>query len=169
VTNPIIPLDIPNARVPLTERRGIMPQHIVRFLTDLVRRLGGERRDYVREARTRAYESEAMVLALLRGISTGYYHTPSNPLSYTASSTTTATINVAQHTRSTAAATIQAGSVANVARGQVHYVYYDDVGNAGGAVTFASATSVANLTAAGRKLVGAIYVEEPTPTGGAPT
>lgn len=169
MTNPIIPLDYPNARVRVVDKGGLFERHIVRLVTDIINRLGGQREDYVREARAKALEAEAMMRALTRGLTTGYYHTPAEDeiLSYTDASTTTATITVAEHTRSTAAATIEAGSVSGVTRGSVYYVYYDDAGNAGGAVTFAASTDVSILTAAGRRTIGAIYVEPPAPTGSA--
>ena len=169
MANEIIPLDIPNARVPVVDKHGVLAKHIVRLITDIIRRLGGQRQDYVQQARAAALESQAMVLAVLRGVSAGYYHTPSNPLSFTATSATQATIVIAEHTRSTAASTIAAGTILSVSRGAVYYVYYDDAGNAGGSVSFSATTSVASLTTAGRKLVGAIYVDTPTPTGGTAT
>ena len=166
MANPIIPLDVPNPRVPVVDKQGIMALHVVRFLVDVVRRLGGQRQDYIQSARAAALESQAMVLAVLKGVTTGYHHVPAHPLTAAATSASLATITVAEHTRSTAAATIATGTVTGVARGQVHFVYYDDAGDAGGTVTFAATTSVASLTTAGRKLVDAIYVEPTPPTGG---
>lgn len=168
MANPIIPLDYPNLRLPgVMPQTGLFERHIGRLLTDLIRRLGGQREDHVREARAAALESQAMMLAVLRGASTGYYHTPAHPLSYEATSETAATVSVASHTRSTAGATIAAGSVAGVTRGAVNFIYYDDAGNAGGTVTFYATTSAASLSTAGRKIVDAIYVEGPPPSPGA--
>jgi hypothetical protein len=163
MTNPVIPLNIPNARIPVVDERRLAPQHMARFFTDLVRRLGGQRSDYIQEGRNAALETQAMMLAVLRGIATGYYHTPSDPLDFTATGQTTATITIAQHTRSTAAATIKAGTVSGVTRGFVYFVYYDDAGNAGGTVTFHATTDVSILTSAGRRVVGAIHVQDPSP------
>ena len=168
MANPIIPLDYPNLRLPgVAPQTGFLERHISRLLTDIVRRLGGQREDHVREARAAALETQAMTLAVLRGVTTGYYHTPAHPLTYTSTSETAATITIAAHTRSTASATIAAGTVTGVTRGAVNYVYYDDAGNAGGTVTFYATTSVASLTTAGRKVVDAIFVEGPPPSPGA--
>lgn len=164
-----IPLDFPDARVAVVDQKGVMALPLLRLLVDIIRRLGGQRRDYVAAARNTALANQAMLRATMAGVPTGYYHTPSEDqiLDFTATSPTTATITIAQHTRSTAAATIQAGSVAGVTRGEAYFVYYNDAGNAGGAVTFFASTSVADVIAVGRKLVGAIYVAEPPPSGGA--
>lgn len=170
MSNPIIPLDIPPAHVrPLDDGR-FFERHLVRLITDIVRRLGGQRADYIRQARSAALAAQAMTRALARGLTTGYYHTPAEDeiLAYTVTSATLATITIAQHTRSTAGATIVAGSVTGVTRGETYYVYYSDAGDAGGAVTFLATTDVSVLTAAGVRVVGAIYVEEPAPTGGTP-
>lgn len=166
MSNPVIPLNIPNARIRIADREGVMAQHIARFITDVTRRLGGQREDFIQTARSTALESQAMVLAILKGITTGYSQSPSQPLSYAPATTTTADIAIAQHTRSTAAATIIAGTVAGVTRGSVYYVYYDDAGNAGGAVTFHATTDVTILTAAGRRIVGAVHVDNVSPSGG---
>jgi hypothetical protein len=169
MSNAVIKLDTPNPRVAVIERGAqIFAPHIIRLITDIIRRLGGQRSDFVQEARNAAFANRAMLRALTRGITTGYYHTPAEDqiLDFTPTSATTATITIAQHTRSTAAATIAAGSVTGVTRGATYYVYYDDAGDAGGTVTFNATTDVSGLTTAGRKTVGAIYVENPSPTGG---
>lgn len=169
MTNPVIGLDFPNPRIAVVSKEGLLfVPHILRLVTDIIRRLGGQRADHVREARVMALVGQAMMRAVTFGIATGYYHAPSEDeiLSYAATSSTLATISVAQHTRSTAAATIQAGSVTGVTRGLVYYVYYADAGNAGGAVTFAATTDVSILTVAGRRTIGAIYIEPTPPTGG---
>lgn len=168
MSNAVIKLDIPNARIPVLERDRLLTKPMVQFFTDLVRRLGGQRTDFVAEARGVTLANQAMLRALTFGITTGYYHTPSEAdiLDFTPTSATTATITVAEHTRSTAAAIIQAGSIAGVTRGLTYYVYYDDVGNAGGAVTFAATTDVSILTVAGRKTISALYVAPPSPAAG---
>ena len=168
LANPVIPLDIPQPGTPLTRRDGVMTSHAARLLHDIVRRTGGQRSDFIQEARNVALETQALVTLLVQGLIPEYATlTPATGLlSATATSSTLATISVAAHTRSTASAAIQAGSVAGVTRGSVYYVYYSDPTNAGGAVTFAATTSATVLSAAGNKLVGALYVEPPAPTGG---
>lgn len=168
MSNTPIPLDMPNLRIGIIDSPGgLMTSPFGRLITDIIRRLGGQRVDFVQDARTIAYENQAMVLAILRGITLGYYHNPANPLDFTATTATTATITVSAHTRSTAASPLQAGSVATpVARGATYYVYYADAGNLGGAVTYLATTDVSGLTTAGRKLVGAVYVENPAPAAG---
>jgi hypothetical protein len=169
VSNPLINLDIPNAAIRVVDRGGKFERHVVRLFTDIIRRLGGQREDHVREARATAFEAEAMLRAAMFGMTTGYYHTPaeSQILDYEATSASSATITVAEHTRSTAAATLAAGSVTGVTRGQTYYVYYDDAGNAGGSQTYLASTDVSVVTAAGRRVIGALYVEPAPPTGGA--
>lgn len=168
MSNSLIKLDIPNSTIRLVSKDGLPERHFLRLLTDIILRLGGQRHDYLQSARKAALESEAMVRALTAGLTTGYYHTPAETaiLSFTATSETLAAIAIAEHTRSTASATIEAGSVTGVTRGSVYYVYYDDAGNAGGSVTFAATTNVATILAAGRRTVGAIFVEPPLPNGG---
>jgi hypothetical protein len=166
MSNPVIKLDFPNPQAVVVDRKRFFDKQILRLLIDVVRRLGGQRADFVQQARATSLETEAMVRALLAGAPTGYTLTPSNPLGFASTSTTEATISVAAHTRSSAASTIAAGSITGVTRGAVYYVFYSDAGNLGGAVTFVASSSVADATAAGMRIVGAIYVEPTPPTGG---
>lgn len=167
--NARIKLDVPSSRVVAVDRRGYFERHVSRVLTDIIARLGGPRDDFVQSGRRAALESEAMVRAVIAGLATGYYHTPaeSSILDFTPTSDTTATITVAEHTRSTAAATIEAGEVLSVTRNLVYYVYYTDGGDAGGAVTFNATTDVSDLLGASTRTVGAIFVEPPIDNGAA--
>lgn len=86
--------------------------------------------------------------------------TPSNPLSYTFLSSTTARISVAGHTRTGAAAALIAADVADeVARNLTYYVYYADAGNAGGAQTFLATISLSVVTGtAGYRIIGTVSI-----------
>lgn len=94
--------------------------------------------------------------------------TPADPLSYAVVNTTTARIDVAQHVRSDAGATLQAGSVSpNVTRGFSYYVYYADAADAGGAQTYLASTSLDTVTGtAGYRIIGTIFVATPPYLGG---
>ena len=84
---------------------------------------------------------------------------PTNPLSYVALTAGFARIDIAQHTRTGAAAPLLAGSVASVIRENTYYVYYSDAGDLGGSVTYLASTSLSTVTGtAGYRIVGTIYV-----------
>lgn len=85
---------------------------------------------------------------------------PANPLSYTLFNNALATINVAGHTRTGAAAPLVAANVSpNVARDNTYYVYYSDAGDLGGAQTFLAATALATVTGTvGYRIIGTIFI-----------
>lgn len=89
--------------------------------------------------------------------------TPSNPLSYTLLTAGSASIQVAAHTRTGAAAPLVAADVSgSVLRGELnltYYVYYSDAGDLGGAQTFLATTSLSTVTGtAGYRIIGTIDI-----------
>lgn len=86
--------------------------------------------------------------------------TPANPLSYTEVSNDFARIDVANHTRTGAAASLIGQSVSdNVLRDAAYYVYYVDAANAGGSQIFLASSDLAVVTGtAGYRIIGSIYV-----------
>lgn len=158
-----IRLDYVDPSKTITDQTLRPAHHFHRWISDVTRRLGGPDDDAVELALIAGKEGFGLALALIAGTPTGYTQTPAQPLSYTLLTTppNSAMINVAGHTRSTAASPLSAGSVAAaVTRDALYYVYYVDPSNNGGIVTYLSSTDpgVVAADAANRRLVGAVFI-----------
>lgn len=166
MSDPLIRVDYLDNIRPLiqtaADRLGLPTLDMIRRVQDIIRRLGGVERDYITELQEVAYESKALVLAAQAsaGAALGYTTNPADPLSYTNTTETAATVTIAAHTRSTAGAPLVAGSLAGLTRGVAQIIYYSDAANAGGAVTYL-ATSDPRILVSTDRVVGAIYLPSP--------
>jgi len=165
-----IPL-IPSDRPWFDPANGKPTAEFAKTFHDLVRRTGGQTSDDVATALAQASTSASTSAANSAGITVpapggSVELNPANPLSYTASGIFT-TVEVAQHTRTGAAAPILAGSVSVSFRSQTYQVWYRDLANAGGAVTFVAEESLTNFDASlGDRFIGSIFIPSPSPTSG---
>lgn len=154
--------------------RDIFPDRtFVDAINELIRRTGGPVVDQVAAVATTAQTAAATAAGLAQTVNTttpppsgnstsGFALVPFDPLLAVYVTATTASIQVEAHTRSEgggAPVSINAGSVPGTfAVEQSYAVYYDDPSGLGGTVTFAATLSASALVAAGRKLVGWIYI-----------
>jgi len=166
-----IPL-LPANRAWFDPATGIPSPDFAKVVHDLVRRTGGQTTDAVANATAVAAVASSTSTANSAGVVVPapggtVSITPANPLDSTPQDATFPTITVAQHTRTGAGAPILAGSVVNVPRGLAYHVWYRDLANAGGVVTFVANTSLATFDASlGDRYIGAISVPAPSSTSG---
>lgn len=167
----IIRIDYLNPQAPLVSPDGRPTPEFYRWLQDMTRRVGGPTTDAVDNANANAAAALAIAQSIQSGTPTGFTLDPANPLTFTAESTQTATINIAAHTRSTAAAPLAAGTITGLARGFTYHVYYNDPTDAGGVVTYLASTDSGIVAAdtANRRFVGSIGLPNPEPSGGGGT
>lgn len=165
-----IPL-IPATRAWFDPKTGKPTSEFARVIHDLVRRTGGQQTDAVADALSAASTATSTAAANSAGITVpapggAVVLTPTNPLSYTASGILTS-VDVAQHTRTGAGAAILAGSVTVAYRAATYYVWYRDLANAGGSVTFVAQLDLSTFDAGlGDRLIGTVYVPSPASTSG---
>lgn len=154
-----IQIAYPDMKQRFVDEKGYLTPSAHRMLVDLIRRTGGQTTNAIAEVQEQAARADAAVVAIKEGAPTGYSLNPTDPLGYTLTSATQATITVAGHTRTGAGAALVAGSVAAAAnRGETYFVYYDDAGNAGGTQTFLATQDASILSAAGRRYIGPIAI-----------
>jgi len=168
-----IPL-LPSSRA-WTNPDGTPTTEFAKVVHDLIRRTGGQTTDAVAEAKSTAGVASATSSANSAGVVVPapggtVTITPTNPLDSTPQDATFSTITIAQHTRTGAGAAIIAGTVVNVPRGLTYHVWYRDLANAGGVVTFVASDTLATFDASlGDRYIGAIAIPSPSPTSGIDT
>lgn len=165
-----IRIPFPNPSRPIVDlTTGLATKEFALWMNSIQRRTGTQTQDFVAEAVSTAGVANATANASAAGLTVptpgGTVElSPAYPLSYATNGNGTATISVAGHTRTGAAAPIVAGSVGPLDEGFTYYVFYDDPGSAGGAVTFEASTSAASVGS--KRLIAAIYVPAVPTTSG---
>lgn len=165
-----IPL-IPSDRPWFDPATGKPTAEFAKAFHDLVRRTGGQTSDDVATALSQASTAASTASANSAGVVVptpggAVELTPTNPLSYTATGILTS-VDVAQHTRTGAAAPILAGSVSVALRATTYQVWYRDLANVGGAVTFVAEEDLTNFDASlGDRFIGSVFIPSPSPTSG---
>jgi len=130
---------------------------------DLVRRTGGETSDAVAAIAAVSAQNTSQIAAVAAGaVSTDFSVSPSQPLSYSVYTETTAFIVIAAHIRieNGIATSFPAGTVTNaVARGLTYYVYYE----VSAPNVYLATTDVTLISGLAAQVINSIAVPSATP------